>query len=1474
MPSFKKKALSIYLRTGCLRQLALNLYNDAERRALGMPPRQTARAGLGLVGQAGYEWQDEKVNELDVVFGAGNIHVNPKKEGNRPGTLDLLALLPTLGPYEFIVEGRYDAETQTFKDAVGIGELRDRNGERLGVGNANPDVIQVLPPMVARPTWEVDTETMGPTAVVLSVLPNGDLYPLPADDARLRLRVIDIKQASAPGAHYFAEVVYYSMTLAAWLVEHGWSEQFVVVAGAAVWPGSYEASHIMQTRERCRKEGREPTPEEMALALEAEIEVAAFDAFAPRLRRFFQEELPFVLQTPWDELAWHVSFACNGCEFLGYPWLDSDKKLTNDDLHCWPTAAQTEHLSRVAGLSRSGAHLLKPTAPNVVALADIPVLHDVFKASPSLRAKRTVYPHRAQALRDGTKGIVPNSGGDALMPKWPDLHVYLFLDYDLSSAITAAFSLRAYWREPLPYSSTETPQRRRWAAFDDGKLTSFQEVFLVDQRDLNREKAEFLKFLSALRGILDAVREQDEKDAEAGRRSHPEEPEKVRRSSYQIYLWDEAQRKHLVRLVGRHLGAILADKRLRDLAWLFPPPELLAYPEEASYKSPFTLVSNVVQNTLAVPVPHHYTLLEVAKSYRVEGVEAPTVHPLYEEPLSDLIPGERIYEMWTHRGDWLRTATTIKETTGKKLSALAYVVAQLERDLKDVLARAAAPQLAETKGRLTGVPPHSQLWHEYTRLNAALAELEDYAIRAMPAHEREARFKSAFLLRRLEGAEKGEAYRHLAAGAQQALSPAEELMIYTLNPDSREFNVRPPAIGYALAPSSDPAFLARPAYPLIKDHEEIKVPGNLRGSVAEAGLAKVSVVAIDRARLLVALKPWHTNVSLHLERLGIADFRTEVMLDPVGEDFLSKKVRYTLLGIGQPPSARHDTVLLKALGIDPPEPSTPTPESPASEFLWQAPALAATLTERNLGGARTALEAAGVRLNDSQWEAWAAALSRRLALIWGPPGTGKSQTLRAVVAGAVWMAHQAGQPLRILISAGTYAAADNVLVGVDERLATLLPEKPYRLFRIQSGYSNPPTELAEHPDIVPVVVQSPQAPSDVLELQCLLNEPQGIVVVAGPSQQPHNLALATKNKSQPPTSKRPGLTQKRWFDLVIIDEASQLDVAESTLIVSKAAEGSAFVLAGDDKQLPPIHPAPAPEGLDHTVGSVYGYMRHHHGIRYEPLQVNYRSSETLVEFIKRAGYDPRLRAYHADLRLALIDEPLPTRQPDDWPDSLLWTPDWIPLLDPAKPAACFIYPDEVAGQANDFEADAVAALLWLLFGRVDRQLQGEQGEDGAVKPLSGLPHDARGFWDRAVGVVTPHRAQMGKIVTRLQAVFPDHDPAAIWNAVDTVERFQGQQRDMIIASFGLGDPDLIRAEDEFLYSLNRFNVMASRARAKLIVLTTRTLVEHLADDADVLKESRLLKNFAESFCQHPRPMTLGYYSDGIPILRPGILRTR
>jgi superfamily I DNA and/or RNA helicase len=458
----------------------------------------------------------------------------------------------------------------------------------------------------------------------------------------------------------------------------------------------------------------------------------------------------------------------------------------------------------------------------------------------------------------------------------------------------------------------------------------------------------------------------------------------------------------------------------------------------------------------------------------------------------------------------------------------------------------------------------------------------------------------------------------------------------------------------------------------------------------------------------------------------------------------------------------------------------------------------------------------------------------------------------------------------LLIASNNYTAIDNVLIGVDTLLAKVIGGKPYRLFRLQSQYNNPPADLNKHPDIEQVIVKTTQAPMDVQDLQARLDTPVGIVVVAGPPQQLHNLAIATKNKSKKETSDR---TQRRWFDLLIIDEASQLGVAEATLVVSKAANNAAFVLAGDDKQLPPIQPATPPEDLDHVVGSVYNYIRHHHQVTPRPLQVNYRSCQTLVDFTKCAGYDPGLRAYHEDLRLTLLAPGIPTERPANWPNALYWTPSWAQLLDPQHPAACFIYEDDVAGQSNTFEADAVAALIWLLYGRLDRQLTGERVGD-TFAALTGQSHDEKSFWERAVGVVTPHRAQMSKIVSRLQAIFPSHNPTTVWNAVDTVERFQGQQRDVIFASFGLGDADLIRSEDEFLYSLNRFNVMASRARAKLIVLLTRSLVDHLADDGDVLQESRLLKNYAESFCQSPTSIVLGFRENGSDTLRPGILRVR
>ena len=364
MPSFSKKVLSLFLRTRCQKQLHLYLYSKQEREALGMPPLQTIRAGLASAGKVGYEWQDEKVSELEGIFGKENVVINPVSKGGRPGKLELLGKIHELKPFQFIVEAKYEANTATFREAVGFNTITDLYDNSLEIGDANPDIIQILPPRNTGFLPFVKENGKILREYNMEILPNGSLVEIQDEDSRIRLRVIDIKLAAEPGANYFAEVVYYSMSLSAWLTENKLDEQFLVVATPAVWPGSYDASNLSKQFEEWNRRGHKPTAIELAEALEKDIEIAAIDAYIPRLLRLFREQLPIILNTSWDELPYHVNYLCQGCEFLGYPWKDKKGDIANDERHCWPTAERCNHLSRVAGLSSGAARQLSTRGGN------------------------------------------------------------------------------------------------------------------------------------------------------------------------------------------------------------------------------------------------------------------------------------------------------------------------------------------------------------------------------------------------------------------------------------------------------------------------------------------------------------------------------------------------------------------------------------------------------------------------------------------------------------------------------------------------------------------------------------------------------------------------------------------------------------------------------------------------------------------------------------------------------------------------------------------------------------------------------------------------------------------------------------------------------------------------------------------------------------------------------------------------------
>jgi DNA replication ATP-dependent helicase Dna2 len=251
---------------------------------------------------------------------------------------------------------------------------------------------------------------------------------------------------------------------------------------------------------------------------------------------------------------------------------------------------------------------------------------------------------------------------------------------------------------------------------------------------------------------------------------------------------------------------------------------------------------------------------------------------------------------------------------------------------------------------------------------------------------------------------------------------------------------------------------------------------------------------------------------------------------------------------------------------------------------------------------------------------------------------------------------------------------------------------------------------------------------------------------------------------------------------------TQMDVAHAILPLCTIAPQGSIVLAGDWKQLPPIHQAESPIGLEAMLGPSYLFFRDVHHVGEDMLEENYRSAEEIVTFCREAGYPTTFRSWSPDLKAHFLTD-VPIAAPADWPAQLSFSQDFRRILDPDQRCVCIVYDDGRSSQSNRFEADLVASIAWLLSGRMASQLVNERDANtGVIRPLANLAYSAEQFWQQALGVVTPHRAQQALVTGRLQELFRGRsNPELIRDAVDTVERFQGQERDVIVVTFALGD---------------------------------------------------------------------------------------
>jgi DNA replication ATP-dependent helicase Dna2 len=247
------------------------------------------------------------------------------------------------------------------------------------------------------------------------------------------------------------------------------------------------------------------------------------------------------------------------------------------------------------------------------------------------------------------------------------------------------------------------------------------------------------------------------------------------------------------------------------------------------------------------------------------------------------------------------------------------------------------------------------------------------------------------------------------------------------------------------------------------------------------------------------------------------------------------------------------------------------------------------------------------------------------------------------------------------------------------------------------------------------------------------------------------------------------------FDVVLLDEATQLVLP---LAVAAMARGQRWVLFGDHRQMAPVILATDHEDWARRSAFEHFLGRAPHGM----LETCRRMCDELVRFSSEAWYDGRVRsdAGVAGRRLRLRPAP-----PTD--DPALARLD--AALDPALPGVILRLEHAGQAQVNPVEADVVARLV-----------------ARAV---------ARGVPPEEIAVVTPYRRHEREVRGRLHALLGE---AAQVVRVDTVERIQGDEREMIVVS--LCDSSAGGSLTEL-----HLNVALTRAKSKRVVLGGRRLFE-------------------------------------------------
>ena len=247
-------------------------------------------------------------------------------------------------------------------------------------------------------------------------------------------------------------------------------------------------------------------------------------------------------------------------------------------------------------------------------------------------------------------------------------------------------------------------------------------------------------------------------------------------------------------------------------------------------------------------------------------------------------------------------------------------------------------------------------------------------------------------------------------------------------------------------------------------------------------------------------------------------------------------------------------------------------------------------------------------------------------------------------------------------------------------------------------------------------------------------------------------------------------------DFLFVDEAGQLSLID-TLALSHA--GKNLVLIGDPQQLKQPQKGSHPEGTE--VSALEHILQEQKTISKDQglfLETTWRMHPAIDDYISELFYDGRLHT-----------------KPETANQRLEGSPSY------QEPG---LYVELVNHEGNqnssEEEVEKVVSIVDGLLGGnvywIDVNKQKHELSSHHIK------------------IISPYNAQVEMLIDRLPGI-----------QIGTVDKFQGQEAPVIIFSMATSTPEDAPRGMEFLYSLNRFNVAVSRARAIFILVASTSLFE-------------------------------------------------